>query len=360
MEVKLKEITVGQLYKGYEDNAEGGVSGFGGKLDIRPKYQREFIYKDEQRNAVIDTLKKDFPLNVMYWSVSGDDHFEMIDGQQRTISICQYVSSEFSFECRFFHNLTDSEKKQILNYKLSIFQCTGTDKERLDWFTTISTAGEKLTKQEVRNAVYSGAWVSSARHYFSKKGCPASDIAKNYLKGSAIRQEYLETAINWISKCNITDYMATNQHKQKADELWLYFQNIVNWIKVLFPNYRKEMKGVEFGFLYNKFKDNTFDSEKLEKEIKKLMSDEDVTKKSGIYFYVLTKKEKYLNIRAFSDNQKRQSYEKQNGICTRCKKKVAMEDMQADHITPWHESGKTIDTNCQMLCKDCNRTKSGK
>ena len=168
MEIELKEITVRELADGYEDNAENGVKGFGGKLDIRPPYQREFIYKDKQRDAVIDTLTRDFPLNVMYWAVRDDGDFEVIDGQQRTISVCQYVEGDFAFNNKYFHNLQDDEKKQILDYKLMVYLCSGTDSEKLEWFKIINIAGEKLTDQELRNAVYSGSWVSDAKRYFSK------------------------------------------------------------------------------------------------------------------------------------------------------------------------------------------------
>ena len=177
---------------------------------------------------------------------------------------------------------------------------------------------------------------------------------------SPIRQDYLETTISWISSDNIEQYMAENQHKANASELWLYFNNAINWVKVTFPNYRKEMKWVSFWILYNEFKNTFFDSNELEKEISKLMQDEDVTKKSGIYEYVLTRKEKYLSIRAFTDKQKREVYEKQSWICTHCKAHFELSEMEADHITPWHSWWKTTSDNCQMLCKNCNRVKSGK
>jgi len=230
----------------------------------------------------------------------------------------------------------------------------------LDWFTTKNIAGLKLTDQELRNAIYTGPWLTDAKRYFSKSGCPVHSIASDYLKGSSIRQDYLETVISWISDDNIKEYMADNQHKPNANELWLYFQNVINWTKVIFSNYRKEMKGVSFGILYNEFKDKEFDSKKIEKEITKLMQDEDVTKKSGIYSYVLTRNEKFLNIRAFTTKQKREAYERQKGICPECKKYFEIEGMEADHTKPWHEGGKTVSENCRMLCKEDNRTKSGK
>jgi len=360
MKIELKEITVKELTIGYQDNDEAGVVGYGGKLDIRPPYQREFIYKDKQRDAVIDTVTKNFPLNVMYWAVRGDGNYEVIDGQQRTISLCQYVQGDFAFKNCYFHNLQKDEQEQILNYKLMIYFCSGTDSEKLEWFKTINIAGEKLTDQELRNAVYAGSWVSDAKRYFSKRGCPAYNIAGDYLDGTAIRQDYLETAIKWISNDNIEKYMAEHQHEPNANDLWLYFQSVINWVKAVFPYYRREMKGIEWGFLYNEYKDKKFDPKKLETEINKLMQDDDVTNKKGIYWYVLTRKEKYLNIRAFTDNQKREAYERQKGICPICKKHFDISEMEADHITPWHEGGKTIAENCQMLCKDDNRRKSGK
>ena len=360
MKIELKEITVRDLTNGYEDNEEGGVIGYGEKLDIRPPYQREFIYKDQQRDAVINTITKDFPLNVMYWAVREDGDFEVIDGQQRTISICQFVEGDFAFNSRYFHNLQKDEQEKILNYNLMVYLCSGTDSEKLEWFKTINIAGEKLTDQELRNAVYSGSWVSDAKRYFSKNSCAAYGMGGDYLSGTAIRQEYLETTIKWISDDTIEEYMAKNQNEPNANELWLYFQSVINWVKAVFPKYRREMKGIGWGFLYNEFKDEKYDSKKLEAEIARLMQDEDVTKKKGIYQYLLTGKEKHLNIRAFSPNQKREAYERQKGICPVKKEHYPIEEMEADHITPWHLGGKTNAENCQMLSKEANREKGGK
>ncbi len=358
MNIELKEIKVRDLTKGYQDNEENGVIGYDEKLDIRPPFQREFVYDIKERNAVLNTLQKDFPLNVMYWAVREDGNFEVIDGQQRTISICQYVNGDFSIDGLAFHNLPKDKQEQILNYTLMVYFCSGTDSEKLDWFETINIAGKVLTNQELRNAVYSGSWVSDAKRYFSKNSRPK--IGDDYLSGSANRQEYLETAINWISNGDIKNYMSKNQHEPNANELWLYFQSVINWVKATFPKYRREMKGIEWGFLYNEFKDKKLDPKKLEDEVSELMEDEDVGNKKGIYTYVLTHKEKHLNIRAFSPNQKREAYERQKGICVVCKDHFEIDGMEADHITPWHEGGKTSATNCQMLCKEDNRRKSGK
>jgi hypothetical protein len=361
MKIELKEITIKQLSDGFEDNNENGVVGFGGKLDIRPPYQREFIYKDKQRDAVINTVTKNFPLNVMYWAVREDGTFEVIDGQQRTISICQYVNGDFAYIFRYFHNLEKDEQEQILNYKFMVYICSGSESEKLQWFKTINIAGEKLTEQELRNAVYTGSWVADAKRYFSKTGCVAFNIGADYLNGSAIRQEYLETAIDWISNGNIETYMANHQHDPNASALWLYFQSVITWVNTTFTNKRKKfMKGIEWGLLYNKYKDVVYDTKAIEAETAKLIADDDVEKKTGIYQYILTRDERYLGIRAFSDSIKQKVYEKQERKCIICKKEFDISAMEGDHITPWHEGGKTIEINCQMLCKDDNRRKSGK
>src|SRR3989338_1433100 len=354
MKIDLHKIPIREVLAGYkEGSAEEGVVPYGGKLDIRPKYQREFVYTGKQRDAVLETVKKGFPLNVMYWVKTDQGNFEVMDGQQRTISVGQYVNGDFSLGDRFFHNLTKEEQNQILDYELMIYFCEGTDKERLDWFRIINIAGEKLTDQELRNAVYTGPWLSDAKLKFSKTHCAAYLLANDggsLVNGSPIRQEYLETALSWINDGKIEDYMAKHQHDKNADELWGYFQNVVAWVRKTFTNYRREMSNVPWGTLYNQFKGKKFDSKKLEKEITELMQDEDVTKKSGIYEYVLTRNEKFLNIRAFTDKMKREAYERQKGICPHCKgenkkKKWEIEEMEADHIKPWREGGKTTAEN---------------
>lgn len=363
MKIELNRIPIREVIAGYKDSAEEGVVAYGGKLDIRPKYQREFVYNGKQRDAVIETVKNGFPLNVMYWVKTNEGNYEVMDGQQRTISIGQYINGDFSLNNFNFHNLTDEEQDKILDYELMIYFCEGTDREKLDWFKIINIAGEKLTDQELRNAVYTGPWLSDAKLKFSKSNCAAYLLANDgghLVSGSPIRQEYLETALSWINDGKIEDYMAKHQHDANADELWNYFQNVIAWVRATFTNYRREMSAVQWGELYNKFKDKKLDAEKLEAEIKELMQDEDVTKPSGIYPYVLTRQEKYLSIRAFTDKQKREAYEKQNGICVKCGEHFTIEEMEADHITPWHEGGKTTAGNCQMLCKQDNRTKSGK
>lgn len=361
MEVKLKDITVRELVEDYQDNEENGVVGYGGKLDIRPPFQREFVYNDKQQKAVIDTVSKGFPLNVMYWAVRDNDEekpFEIIDGQQRTLSICKYINSEFSFKELYFHNLEEDQKKEILDYPLTVYVCEGTDSEKLEWFKTINIAGEELTDQELRNAVYHGSWVTDAKRYFSKNSCPAYQIGGRYLNGSAIRQDYLETVIKWISGNQIEDYMGKNQHKENAQDLWVYFTNIIEWVESVFSKYRKEMKGLSWGEFYNKYKSIGFNSEEIEERVSNLYEDLEIKNNKGIYQYILTGDSKYLNLRTFEDHVKKAIYEKQKNKCAHCKKEFPFNQMHADHIKPWSLGGKTEPNNCQILCQSCNAKKS--
>jgi len=208
MEIKLNEISIREVVEGYIDNQEDGVVGYQGKLNIRPAFQREFIYNEKERNAVIDTINKNFPLNVMYWSENKDGTYEMLDGQQRTISVCDWLDNGYSIFANpnspltpYYAHTSKEITEQVLDYKLMIYICKGTDTEKLDWFKIINIAGEKLTDQELRNAVYTGPWLTEAKRYFSKSGCPAASIAADYMNGSPIRQDYLASALSWIFVC---------------------------------------------------------------------------------------------------------------------------------------------------------------
>ena len=191
MKIELHHIKVRDLANGYENSNEEGVIGYSGQLNIRPKYQREFVYKEDQRNAVIDTLRKEYPLNVMYWVKNNDGTFEVLDGQQRSVSICEYIHNKFSFNFQMFNNLQDDEKEQILNYELMVYFCEGKDSEKLEWFQVVNIAGAVLTKQEILNAIYCGTWVTDAKRYFSKTSCAAYQLGNKLLNGTAIRQDYL-------------------------------------------------------------------------------------------------------------------------------------------------------------------------
>ncbi len=362
MKIEMIDLTVRDLVDDYKDDGEGGVVGYGGRLDIRPRFQREFIYNGKQREAVVTSITGDFPLNVMYWSVRDDGTYEIVDGQQRTISIAQYCKSDFSVHGRYFHNLTLEEQEHILNYELMVYVCSGTQRDKLDWFRTVNIAGEKLYEQELRNAVYAGSFVSGAKQYFSRTNCPASKIGGDYMSGSPIRQDYLETVLRWISNDNVDDYMGRHQHEERAAyELWKYFRAVIDWVESTFTQKRKTiMKGVDWGGLYNKFEDRDLDPDEIEKEVARLVNDDDVENNRGIYPYILDGDERHLNIRAFKPGMRLKVYELQGGRCAICKKVFDISDMEADHITPWSEGGETVQENCQMLCRTCNRKKAAK
>lgn len=368
MKITLENIKVSELFDSYLDKAEQGVRGYGGRLNIRPAFQREFIYGEKQRNEVINTVRKDFPLNTMYWAVAGDG-YELMDGQQRTISICQYVQGDYPVVIdglpMFFGNLTPEKKKQILDYELSIYVCDGEEGEKLDWFKVINIAGVKLTDQELRNAIYTGPWLTDAKRWFSKAGAPAVQEGRDKLvNGTPNRQEVLETALDWFSDGEIEGYMSRHQHDADAQELWQYWQAVFDWVKRVFPNQDsariKLMKGLPWGRFFKKHKDDKLNAAEMERLIVELIEDDEVDNKKGIYEYLLTGNEKTLSLRAFDEKTKVKTYEKNKGICPTCKKHYDIGEMEADHIIPWSKGGKTVPENCQMLCKMDNRTKSGK
>lgn len=364
MKVEEKKVTIREVAKNYFNDAEEGVVGYDGRLDIRPKYQREFVYDDVKRNEVIRSILKGLPLNVIYWAQTGDDTYEILDGQQRTISICEYIDGSFSVDNKYFANLTDDIKEKILDYELFVYVCDGTDSEKLEWFKIINIAGEKLTDQELRNAVYAGSWVTDAKRYFSKTGSAADGIAGGYLKGSSIRQEYLETALSWAANkdgVSIEEYMGIHQNDPTAVGLWSYFRSVVDWVDSTFPVKRREMKGLPWGLYYNEHGERKdLDPKALEEKIQKLMGDEDVTRKSGIYEYLLTGNERVLSIRSFDNRDKQWAYEKQGHKCAICGEEFEYKDMQGDHKTPWSKGGHSTKENLQMLCRDCNLKKSNK
>lgn len=361
MKIELHEITIRQLVNGYVDSGDEGVVAYGGNLDVRPPYQREFIYKDKQRDAVIDTVMKNFPLNVMYWVKVGDGKFEVMDGQQRTISIAQFFNNEFSFNMRYFHNLQKDEQERFLDYTLMVYFCEGTNSEKLDWFQTINIAGEQLSKQEMRNAVFHGPFVQDAKVWFSKVGAPAAKIGSNYLTGSRERQDYLETALEWISDGAVDDYMGIHAKDPNANALWNHFQSVITWLESTFVHTKDRcriLKGVDWGTLYKKYGSKVLDTKALEEQIKKLLMDDDVTKKTGIIPFVLGEGERCLSIRAFTESQKLAAYTRQGGVCAKCGKPFPFDAMNGDHIKPWSKGGHTTPDNCQMLCSLCNALKS--
>lgn len=376
MNITLTKVTVAELIDGYENNAEEGVVAYTGRLNVRPKYQREFIYNEKQQKAVIDTVLKGFPLNTMYWVKNSDGTFEVLDGQQRTLSICEFAEGNFFFKIgdndMTIHNIRriyPELYKNFMDYELLIYICEGTKDEQLNWFTTINIAGEALTAQELRNINYTGEWLTSAKKYFSKTNCPAAMIAMEkgtaYVSGTPIRQDILERVLMWITDTRdskdmskVCQYMAQHQNDKNANELWEYFSSVIDWVKELFPNYRKEMKGVDWGFLYNDYHDIEYDPDELEEIIEALYANEDVTKQKGIYYYVFDEDETHLSIRKFPEAVRNRVYTKQRGVCPICGEHFSLSKMEADHIIPWSKGGRTIESNCQMLCKSCNKDKS--
>ena len=374
MKISLHHIKVSELVDKYQYNEDEAITAYGGKLDIRPAYQRNFVYPLDKQVAVIETILKGYPLNIMYWVVKDDGTYEILDGQQRTMSICQYVGpraflivDENGIE-RYFHNLTPDKQQKILDYELMVYFCEGTPSEKIDWFHVVNIGGEVLTNQELLNSIYTGPWLYDAKKHFSKRNCAAYLLSKDYIKVDPNRQELLELALKWINNGNVKGYMAEHQEDVNASALWVYFQKVINWIKITFPQYWREMKGLPWGEYYNEYGDNVYDPSFMQSEVARLMADEEVENNKGIFKYLLSKepqdiKERYLHLRAFDTNMARKQYEKQGGICPMCvaagreKTHYEFEEMEADHIKPWSLGGRTEEDNCQMLCVFHNRHK---
>lgn len=382
MKIKLHEIPVKDIFNGYKDLGEDeGVVGYGGKLNIRPKYQRNFVYDLDQEQAVMDTVLHDFPLNVMYWVVTKDG-YEVLDGQQRTLSIMQYLDHKFMIDVDgnqlYANGLPDDLYDRVMNYKLMVYFCEGTTSEKLSWFKTVNIAGLKLTSQELRNIAYTGPWLSSAKTYFSKRGCVAKKMADPYVKGDPNRQEILELALSWISdsqNMTIEEYMAKHREDEDAGELWMYWKKVIGWIRDTFSDVERQMKGLPWGEYYNKYKDNDYNSIKISDDVHKLLDDPEVTSKRGIWLYELTKDIepnaiKHLSLRTFDQRDIKRKYDEQTkeaeeqGVsnCPYCAKEHLdkiwkQSEMDADHIVPWSKGGVTEYSNLQMLCKKHNRSK---
>lgn len=373
MTIKQIEVTVGDIARGYINNEEQGIRGYGGQLDIRPPYQREFIYNESEQQAVISTVLKGYPLNVMYWVRRSEDAecpYEVMDGQQRTLSLCEYVDGKFAYDFKNFFNQPADIQKFILDYPLTIYLCEGEPSEKLEWFKTINIAGKPLNEQEINNAVYAGPFVTDAKRHFSKSNCGASRLGKDLVNGRPLRQELLKKALEWMAEHetregkpqSVVGYMAEHQHDPNANNLWTYFQNVLNWTITNFDlkRFKKIMKGLNWALYYDKYHSTTLDTADLASRISKLILDSDVQKQMGIIPYVLTGDERHLDLRGFPEDIKLAVWEKQHHICPSCQKEFDYEFMEGDHITPWREGGRTVIENCQMLCRECNRRKGGR
>ncbi len=371
MKIEQHNIKVRDVFNGYKNDGEDGVFAYGGKLTIRPPYQREFIYLPEEQEAVLHTVLHNFPLNTMYWVKTGDDSYEILDGQQRTLSVMLFLDHKLQIKWNgksyYIDSLPDDLYDTIMNYEFMVYICEGTESEKLDWFEVVNVAGKELTEQELRNSVYTGEWLSDAKRHFSKSNCAAKGLGEKYITGAPLRQELLEKALIGICEFqglkNVTDYMAAHKSDSDADELWQYYQDVINWTVKIFPKYYADMKGLDWCHLYNKYRDHQYNSSQMAADVKRLHEDEDVQKNKGIYEYLLCKDSdpfapKLLNLRAFSERDKQAAYSRQQGICPVCKNHFEFNEMAGDHIKPWSKGGQTVPENCQMLCRDCNSKKS--
>lgn len=375
MDIKMEKIAIGDLVEGVniDSGEEEGIFGWDGRLVIRPQYQRAFIYKPHQQIAVIESVRKGFPLNVMYWAgreESGDGEYEVLDGQQRTISICRFVAGKFfvkDFDGRkkSFGNLDEEHQKQILNYKIEVYFCHGTRSEKYEWFKIVNVGNMRLTEQELRNACYYGPWLEDAKRYFSKLNGDAHTLGSDYLKGPADRQKYLESAIRW--QCgdeDIEEFMDRHQQKKDARELRQHFETVAAWVKKTFPKKYSFMEEVNWGKLYAEYGNDDLDVEDIAEKVQKYSMNPEIKAKRGIYGYVLggcrKEDENLLDLRAFPTAEKLAAYEQQGRICNHCKRPFKLKEMDGDHVLPWHEGGRTEFDNLQMLCRDCNQKKAGK
>ncbi len=407
MSINLTQIKLRDLFDGYENSDEDGVVGYHGRLDIRPKYQREFIYGEKEQIAVVDTVKKGFPLNTMYWAVArdengdkilnadGEETYELMDGQQRTISICEFLNNHIVVNFQKFFNIqrsTPDIAEKILDYELQVYICDGSVSDKLAWFKTINIAGKPLTEQELLNAQYVGEWLTKAKEYFSKTNCNAAELmvirgrkASDYMNGSPIRQDYLSTVLQWIAdyqgltpRSDEGDtYMANHQGDDTATEIKNYYTAVMEWVGSKFKVWRKEMKGLPWGLWYNKAQRGQCtgrliekSADEIEDEIKHLIEDDEIQTIKGIYEYLIDGEEKHLSLRAFDDKIKHRVYENQHHKCPYCdihrgghtypenKTEYEYGEMEGDHIVPWSQGGKTEESNCQMLCKWHNGHKS--
>ena len=381
MEIKRIAVSIRDLCKGYvnetETDIEKGVYAYDGKLCVRPAFQRSFVYDKNQENAVIDTIIKGFPLNIMYWVDNGDGTYDCLDGQQRTISICNFADGITSYQGKQMPNpnqhyyITNLERlglaDKFYDYELEVYICKGDKIEQLEWFKTINIAGERLFPQELRNASYVSKWLTDAKRYFSKASstakCPAERIGGNYTNKDANRQEVLAQVISWICGSkedeDICEYMSQHLNDNDASELWEYFNNVIQWIEKVFVNYDKGMKTVDWGKLYNEYHNEEFDPDEIDATFQELLdfkaSKELDVSVAKIIEYCITRSEKLLKHRAFSEVQRTTLYNRQNGICPKCGKHFLKSEMEAHHKIPWRNGGLTELNNGVMLCKACHQ-----
>ena len=386
MKTTLKtDITINDICKGFTYNElEGkGLYGLSGKLTIQPEYQRNYIYADGTRDvAVIESILKGYPLGILYFVKTCEDTFEVLDGQQRITGFGRYVIEKFAVKIdgmeNYFSGLNEDLQQKILDTKLLIYECEGTETEIKEWFKTINIAGIPLNEQELLNAIYSGKFVTEAKREFSNSQNSNVQKWKAYVKGDVKRQDFLSCALDWVSKGEKEKYMSEHRNSDNINELKTYFTTVIDWISGVFKSVEKEMCGLKWGELYEKYGKNPYNPDEVDKKLKELYADGSVKKRSGIFEYILggCVDTKLLEIRVFEDRDKRIVYENQTKLanenqlsnCPLCaisdnvnKTRIwKLSEMDADHVTAWSKGGSTDITNCQMLCITHNRAKGNK
>ncbi len=380
------DITIDAICEGFMYNElEGkGLFGLAGKLTIQPEYQRNYIYADGKRDvAVIDSLLRGYPLGLIYFVKVSDGNYEVLDGQQRITSFGRYVTNRFAVKDengmeQYFEGISKDKQARILNTKLTIYVCEGEESEIKEWFKTINIAGVPLNAQELRNAIYSGPFVSAAKEEFSNTKNANIQKWAAYVKGSANRQDFLECALDWVSKGNIDNYMSSHRKDTNINELKTYFNSVIDWVSTTFKDVEKEMCGLDWGRLYEEHHKKPYDPNKVSQQVRSLIEDVFITDKKGIYEYILGGSEdtKLLNVRVFSEATKKAVYASQTkeakaknlSNCSYCaighdsnKSKIWMlKEMDADHVAAWSKGGATDINNCEMLCKAHNRAKGNR
>ena len=386
MQTNLRtDISVAQICEGFVYNElEGkGLFGLAGKLTIQPEYQRNYIYADSNKEApVIESVLEGYPLGLIYFNQSGPDAFEVLDGQQRITSLGRFVTNKFAIIVdgmqQYFSGLAEDKQQKILNTKLLIYECSGTESEIKDWFKTINIAGIPLNAQELRNAIYSGPFVTKAKVEFSNSQNANVQKWSAYISGSANRQDFLETALDWVSKGDIDKYMTLHRRDTSIAELKTYFNSVIDWVSGVFDDVEKEMRGLEWGRLYEAYHQTPYDPAKVSRKVHELYGDPYVTNRKGIFEYVLggSQDTRLLNIRVFDDATKKTVYARQSQAakakeesnCPLCalghdanKKRIwSFNEMDADHITAWSKGGASDAKNCQMLCRTHNQAKGNR
>lgn len=380
-EITIKEVCEGFVYNELEGK---GLFGLAGKLTIQPEYQRNYIYADGKRDvAVIESILKGYPLGLIYFNTVNENKYEVLDGQQRITSFGRFVTNKFAIKDengleQYFSGIAKDKQEVILNTKLLIYLCEGTESEIKEWFRTINIVGVPLNNQELLNAVYSGPFVTLAKEEFSNSQNANIQKWSAYITGSADRQEFLETALNWVSKGNVENYMSRHRFDIDIKELKTYFNTVIEWVSSVFIDVEKEMRGLEWGRLYETFKRQPYDQKKVSISVKRLYEDAYIKNRKGIFEFVLGGEvdTKLLDVRVFDEATKKMVYQKQTNEaekhklsnCPLCanghdanKSKIwKLNEMDADHVTAWSKGGATDVSNCQMLCKTHNRSKGNR